>query len=198
MSAPVRDLSHLPQWDHGMRSLTWWGTLGFVAVEGTAFALAVGAYLYLWSQNDQWPALREPLWHWPATTLTIVLLASVVPNHWANRAAREENLPKVRLWLVVMTLIGLVTLALRAWEIWALPLRWDANAYASMVWLIIGLHATHLITDVADTIVLAVLMFTRHGHGRRFSDVTDNVFYWYFVVLAWVPLYLLLYLGGRP
>jgi hypothetical protein len=27
---------------------------------------------------------------------------------------------------------------------------------------------------------------------RRFSDVTDNVFYWNFVVLAWLPLYVLL------
>ena len=44
-----------------------------------------------------------------------------------------------------------------------------------------------------DTIVLTVLMFTRHGHGKRFSDVGDNAFYWYFVVASWLPIYMILY-----
>jgi heme/copper-type cytochrome/quinol oxidase subunit 3 len=39
-------------------------------------------------------------------------------------------------------------------------------------------------------------MFTRHVNAKRFSDVSDNAFYWYFVVGAWVPLYALLY--GAP
>jgi len=72
-------------------------------------------------------------------------------------------------------------------------IRWDSNAYGSIVWFILGLHATHLITDLGDTIVLAVLMFTRHVSGKRYSDVSDNAFYWYFVVASWVPLWALLY-----
>jgi cytochrome c oxidase subunit 3 len=72
------------------------------------------------------------------------------------------------------------------------PRSWDLDAYGSVVWLVLGLHTTHLATDVADTIVLTVLMFTCHAKPRRFSDVTDNVFYWNFVVVAWLPLYFLL------
>jgi len=41
--------------------------------------------------------------------------------------------------------------------------------------------------------VLLVLMFTRHATGKHFSDVSDNAFYWYFVVASWIPLYLLIY-----
>jgi hypothetical protein len=33
----------------------WWGTLGFCALEGMGFALAIGAYLYLVQVNPQWP-----------------------------------------------------------------------------------------------------------------------------------------------
>jgi heme/copper-type cytochrome/quinol oxidase subunit 3 len=65
------------------------------------------------------------------------------------------------------------------------------------VWLLLGLHTTHIVTDVADTLVLTVLMFTKHGEGRRFSDVEDNAFYWNFVVLSWLPIYALLYWGPR-
>ena len=40
---------------------------------------------------------------------------------------------------------------------------------------LLGLHTTHIITDLADTLVLAALMFTRHGDNkRRFGDVQDN------------------------
>jgi len=42
-------------------------------------------------------------------------------------------------------------------------------------------------------LVLAALMFTRYAKsGRRFSDVSDNAFYWDFVVGSWVLLYLLI------
>ena len=71
---------------------------------------------------------------------------------------------------------------------------WDTNAYGSTVWLMLGLHTTHLITDLGETVVLAALMFTRHGRNRRrFGDVQDNALYWNFVVLSWLPLYGCLY-----
>ena len=94
---------------------------------------------------------------------------------------------------VIMSVIGLVPLVLRGLEFTTLNLRWDQNAYGSIVWIILGLHTVHLITDVVDTVVLTALMFTRHGHGKRFSDVEDNAVYWDFVVISWLPIYVLLY-----
>jgi heme/copper-type cytochrome/quinol oxidase subunit 3 len=83
--------------------------------------------------------------------------------------------------------------AIRFYEFTQLNVRWDQNAYGSITWIILGLHAAHLLTDLGDTAVLAALMFTRHAKGKRFSDVEDNAFYWYFVVGSWLPLYLLVY-----
>jgi len=190
---PVQDVSDLPTYGFGAVSPIWWGTLGFVALEGTGFALAGGTYLYLRQVNDLWPTGVAPPNHWPGTVMLIVLLASLWPNVLADRAARDEDLPKVRLWLVVMSVIGFVAVAVRAWEFAHMNIRWDSNAYGSIVWFILGLHATHVITDLGDTLVLAALMFTRHAHGKRFSDVSDNAFYWYFVVASWIPLYALIY-----
>jgi heme/copper-type cytochrome/quinol oxidase subunit 3 len=75
--------------------------------------------------------------------------------------------------------------------------RWDSSAYGSVLWLLLGLHTTHLLTDVGDTLVVTALMFTRHGRGKRFSDVSDNCFYWHFVVASWVPIYGLIYWAAR-
>jgi cytochrome c oxidase subunit I+III len=65
------------------------------------------------------------------------------------------------------------------------------------VYFLLGLHSVHLITDVGDSIVLAVLMFTGPLEGTRFADVSENSVYWYFVVAAWVPIYAIIYLAPR-
>jgi heme/copper-type cytochrome/quinol oxidase subunit 3 len=193
---PVHDVSQLPTYGFGSTSPIWWGTLGFVALEGTGFAVAAGAYLYLWQLNGQWPIAAVPPNHWPGTVMLILLLASLWPNALVDRAARAEHLGRVRFWLSVMSVLGFIAVGIRAWEFAHLNVHWDSNAYGSITWFVLGLHATHLITDLGDTVVLAALMFTRHVTGKRYSDVSDNAFYWYFVVASWVPLYALLY--GMP
>ena len=192
----VQDVSELPTSGFGASSPMWWGTLAFISLEGTGFALAIGAYLYLRQINDQWPINVPPPTHWAGTTMLVLLLASLWPNVMADRAAKREQLGHVRFWLIVMSAIGFLAIAVRGFEFKELQVRWDENAYGSITWFVLGLHATHLITDLGDTCVLAALMFTRHVNAKRFSDVSDNAFYWYFVVGAWVPLYALLY--GAP
>ncbi|MER9410124.1 cytochrome C oxidase subunit III [Mesorhizobium sp. M0589] len=191
---PSLDLSDLPTFGHGPRSPTWWGTLGFMALEGMGFALAAGAYLYLATLWPNWRLSAPHPNHWPGTIVTILFIISVVPNHILHGYAKQCAIVPVRIGLVVMSLLGLAPLVVRWFEFPALNIYWDTNAYGSMLWVLLGLHTTHLITDVGDTIVLTVLMFTRHGYsGRRFGDVGDNVFYWDFVVLTWIPIYLLIY-----
>jgi cytochrome c oxidase subunit 3 len=188
----AQDVSALPTWGFSTQSTPWWGTVAFFAIEGTAFALAIGTYVYLYTINPEWPVGALPPNPWPGTLMTVVLLASIWPNHWTNRVAHAQALRKVQIGLLIMSAVGLLTLAIRTFEFAHLNVGWDQNAYGSIVWVILGLHATHLITDVGDTLVLTVLMFTRHARPRRFSDVTDNAFYWDFVVLSWLPLYFLI------
>jgi heme/copper-type cytochrome/quinol oxidase subunit 3 len=191
---PVADLSRLPTSGFGPASPMWWGTLGFIALEGTGFAIVIGAYLYLAQVGEPWPLGAAPPGLAPGSIVLLLLFVSLVPNHFASRWARGEHLAKVRLALIAMCGLGLIPLAVRWFEFAALGIRWDQNAYGSMLWLLLGLHTAHLITDVIDTLVLTALMFTRHGNnGRRFSDVNDNAFYWDFVVLSWVPIYLVVY-----
>jgi heme/copper-type cytochrome/quinol oxidase subunit 3 len=121
------------------------------------------------------------------------MLLSVWPNWKLKTYARQERLAEVRLGLVILSIIGLALFGLRAFEFTTLYVRWDQNAYGSILWIILGLHTAHLLTDLIDTLVLTVLMFTRHGHGKRFSDVEDNAVYWDFVVISWLPLFALLY-----
>jgi cytochrome c oxidase subunit III len=190
----VADVSDLPTHGFGPRTPTWWGTLAFIVIEGTGFALALATYLYLRVLAQEWPLEAPPPNHWPATLLTIVLVLSVVPNHFAAQSAKQQDLRKVRISLIVMSVVGVLPLIIRIFEFPALQVSWDSNAYGSIVWTLLGLHTVHLLTDVVDTLVLAVLMFTRHAKNpRRFGDVDDNAFYWNFVVASWLPIYFVVY-----
>jgi cytochrome c oxidase subunit III len=194
MTSPEIDLARLPNYGFGSRMTNYWGTLAFIILEGTGFALAIGTYLYLMMVNQRWPIDAPPPALLPGSLLTLVMVASAVPNYFLKRWARHEELLPVRAGLVFMTAVGAVLLAIRAFEFPALYISWDTNGYGSIVWFLLGLHTTHLLTDVGDTAVLTVLMFTRHGAtGRRFSDVEDNGVYWDFVVLSWLPIYALIY-----
>jgi cytochrome c oxidase subunit 3 len=190
----VADLSELPLHGMGAASPTWWGTIAFMLIEGTGFALVIGVYLYLASLATVWPLSAPPPSLGPGTSLTLLLLLSLVPNILVSRWAEQNDLPKVRIGLVVMSVLGVLPLVLRWFEFPALHISWDSNAYGSITWTMLGLHTTHILTDLVDTLVLTALMFTRRGaNKRRFGDVQDNAMYWNFVVLTWLPIYACIY-----
>ena len=74
----------------------------------------------------------------------------------------------------------------RALEFTTLNCWWDSNAYGSIVWVLLGVHTAHLLTDVVDPIVLAALMFTAHAEPKRCVDVSENSLYWHFIDGVWV------------
>ncbi len=193
----VLDVSGLPKTGFGSRSIMWWGTLGIMAIEGTVFALAIATYFYLRTRVSYWPPGVIPPALVYGTINTAIILASAIPNHIAKRAAEREDLRGVRLWMVVCLAFALAFIVIRWFEFRALNVRWDTNAYGSIVWMLLGLHATHLVTDFVDSVVLTVLMFTGPIQEKRFVDVSENALYWYFVVFAWLPIYAVIYWAPR-
>jgi heme/copper-type cytochrome/quinol oxidase subunit 3 len=198
MSEPrTLDVSRLAPGAFGYRSLMWWGTLGILVIEGTMFSLTIGSYFYLRLRNQTWPPnLPPPDLRW-GTLNTVVLLGSLVPNELARRAAERIDLRAVRIWMAVSILFAVGFNVIRVFEFASLNCRWDTNAYGSIVWFLLGMHTTHIATDLLDTVVLAVLMFTGPIEEKRFVDVEENAFYWYFVVLIWLPIYFVIYWAPR-
>jgi heme/copper-type cytochrome/quinol oxidase subunit 3 len=191
------DVADLPSYGFGTRRLMWWGTAGMMAIEGVGFAFMVVVYFYLRNIGNAWPAAGTPpdlLW---GTINLGIILASAIPNVYANRAAIDHDLRKVRIGLVICAIFGIALLAVRWLEFTALNVRWDASAYGSAVWLLLGLHTFNLVTDYIDSLVVTAVMFKRPVEGKRFVDVAENAGYWDFVVVTWVPVYIVVYLGAR-
>ncbi len=194
----VGDLSTLPDSADGPASLAWWGNLGFMLIEGTAFALAAGAYLYLQSQSPAWPPAgdRPPGLVW-SSVFTAGLLLSQWPNLWVLRKAKAKDRKTVRIGVLAMTAVGAALLVARGFELSHLNIRWDRDAYGSVVWMLMVLHTTHVITDLLDTAVLSLWLYTHEVGDDQFADVQDNANYWSFVVFAWLPVYAIVYWAPR-
>jgi heme/copper-type cytochrome/quinol oxidase subunit 3 len=189
------DVSDLPTFKFGPSSLTWWGIIGFMVIEGAAFALTFAAYFFIMGHEQGWPPEgRQAPDVLAGTLFTIVILLSEIPNTLIKKAADAGDVPTIRRQLPVMVGVGVALLIIRAFEFNSLNCRWTDDAYSSIIWALLLLHTGHILTDWLDTVVLTGLMFTPVAYeGRRLVDVDENSLYWRYVWLLWIPIYVMIY-----
>jgi cytochrome c oxidase subunit 3 len=197
VNARVIDASRLPTYAFGHRSVMFWGTAGMIVIEGTMFAIALVTYYYLRGRALHWPMSAPAPELFYGTLNTVILLVSGIPNHLAAKAAERHDLRAVRWWMVLCLVLGVAFNVVRGFEFTTLNTHWTANAYGSIVFTLLVLHTVHMVTDFVDTAVLTTLTFTGRMTGRRYVDVNENADYWWFVVIAWLPIYFTLYLVPR-
>jgi cytochrome c oxidase subunit III len=192
----VADVSSLPRTVFGHRSLMWWGTLGFIMIEGSTLFICAMSYFYLRRNFSTWPpehVLRPALLI--PTIQAVLMLASNIPMRWADRASSRMDIAGVRRWFLVCSGLALVMTVLRWFEFRALHVRWDSNAYGSAAWATLTAHGTLLLLQLAETVVFTVLLFGSQVEERDLSGASDNAFYWYFMTGVWIPLYVMVYLS---
>ena len=192
----VADVSGLPRTVFGHRSQMWWGTIGFVIIEGSTLFICAIAYFYLRRNFPTWPPERvfRPALLIP-TIQVLVMLLSNIPMASVDRAARRMDQRGVRNGLAICSVLIIVMVVLRWFEFQSLNVRWDSNAYGSAAWAILTAHTTLLVLEAAETVAFTVLMFKGPVERRDLAGASDNALYWYFLALVWVPLYIAVFLS---
>jgi heme/copper-type cytochrome/quinol oxidase subunit 3 len=196
---PVRvtaDISALPRTVFGHRSMMWWGTVGFIMIEGTTLFICAVSYFYLRRNFATWPPqhVYRPALLIP-TIQAVLMLASNIPMRGVDRASSRMDIAGVRRGLVICSVLIVIMTVLRCFELGAVKVRWDTNAYGSVVWATLVSHSTLLVLEMAETITITALMFQPDVEERDLSGVSDNALYWYFLTLVWIPLYVMVFLS---
>jgi cytochrome c oxidase subunit III len=192
----VADVRALPRTVFGHRSLMWWGTLGFIVIEGTTLFICVVTYFYLRKNFTSWPP--QHIWRpgLVAPTIQVLLmLASIIPMRRVDRDSSLMDVRGVRSGLLICSILIAIMCVLRAFEFRALKVHWDTSAYGSAAWAVVFSHSTLLLLEAFETWAITALMFSPTVEERDLSGVSDNAFYWYFLIGVWVPLYVAVYLS---
>ncbi|HEX6925428.1 MAG TPA: hypothetical protein VF167_08355 [Longimicrobiaceae bacterium] len=194
----VHDVSGVPTHAFSHHNLVWWGTVGFIVVEGFTLFLMMASYLYLRLNELDWPPgdTRLPELLIP-TINTLLLLVTIVPMAKASHAAHHSDRLAVARWLWLATALSAVSSVLRVFELRGLNVRWDSNAYGSAAWGLLILHTTLLVVDLFETGAFAVLFQLGHAQRKHFPDVSDAADYQYYLSVIYVPIYLILFWGPR-
>jgi cytochrome c oxidase subunit 3 len=192
----VADVADLPTTTFGHRSPMWWGTLGFIVIEGSTLFICVVSYFYIRKNFPTWPpegVLRPAL---TAAAVQAALMAiSNVPMLMVDKAARRLDLRAVRAGMLIISLLAMVMCVLRVLEFQALNVRWDSNAYGSVAWATVVTHTTLLLLEAVETLVFTAVLFSPSMEQRDLSAASDNAIYWYFMTGVWIPLAAIVYLS---
>jgi cytochrome c oxidase subunit 3 len=193
------DVSGLPKEEFSHGATIWWGNLLMCVIEGMAFALSIAAYFYIRRKFDTWPPEPTRLPTLRVATVNLInLIVSVLPFWYAARLARAFAPPlRIAKWLLLGVAMGLAAVAMRFYEFGAIHSRYDSNAYGSVVWLLLGMHMAHLIAGSLEPLTIAAVLIKGPVEEKHFVDVTVAAFYWYFVVISWIVIFGVVFIGPR-
>ena len=198
-SVAVIDVSALPDVAFGPRDVMWWGSLGFIVIEGWTLVLCCMVFIYLHQNFQQWPPSGTPLPSLGIPTIQLVLMVvSLAGAKWVDGVVRKFDRVKARWGLTLMALVGFIMTGLRVAELLvSLHVKWDSNAYGSAQWLVITYHGTLILVEAFEVAGLALAFWFAPVEEKHFPDGSDAMMYWYFMVLSWIPIYVLCYLWPR-
>jgi heme/copper-type cytochrome/quinol oxidase subunit 3 len=201
----VLDVKGLPKHGFDTQEPLWWGNLLLLIIETVTFVIAVAAYFYIYQNFNVWPPPRTETYSQinplpgllNPTANVIVLIVSGLVMTWVDRSARRDHERAVKIGLLICLALNLGSIILRCLEFSSTHIRWNSNAYGSVVWTILILHLLHLIVETSEAFILSVYIFNRPLDPAHRMDITVLAVYWYWVTIIWIPLYAIIYLGPR-
>ena len=167
----------------------------------------IGLWLFIVSETFLFGAFLSARWFSTGTLkpeelnqnlalgLTIVLLVSSISAYLAETSIRfnhRRNFILFTSFTIAMGLIFLGGVAIELQEaIHAYP---PETPYGTSYFMLIGLHAFHVVTGLTGLMIVLVLGIRGHYGSDDYWGVEGVVKYWHFVDLAWVIIYPTLYL----
>lgn len=137
----------------------------------------------------------EELNQYLALGVTIILLLSSISAYLAETAIKY-NLRRQFLFFTASTIfMGLVFMGGVGIELYEASHKYPPEtAFGSSYFMLIGLHAFHVITGLIGLVIVFFLGLRGYFGSTQYWGVEGVVKYWHFVDLAWVIIYPTLYL----
>jgi cytochrome c oxidase subunit 3 len=166
----------------------------FIVTVVMIFASLTSAYIVRQSEGN-WLEFDLPEIFWYNSA--IILLSSIT-LHWAYVSAKKDDLAKVRLGMILTSILGAIFLV-GQWYSWGALVDRDVffvgNPAGSFLYVFTGLHALHLISGVIFLIIVLISSFRYQVHSKNMDTMEMCVTYWHFLGGLWLYLFMFLLLN---
>jgi cytochrome c oxidase subunit III len=170
------------------------GMVLFVASEAMFFAALFGAYATIATKARVWPPANIPIPELPIPiALTVILVSSSLVLQTGVRAARRGNTSALGRSLVFTVALGIAFLGLQAYDYSQLTFGIHSGIYASLFYVMTGLHMAHVVGGVVFLSVVLAQHWTGQLSLRRHEPVEAAAIYWHFVDVVWIGLFTVFY-----
>ena len=132
---------------------------------------------------------------------TIAIVLSSAAMQWAYYSAKHNEVKRAQLGLLVTLGLGIVFLfgQVHSWSDLVDGRTFfggaDANPSGSFVYVLMGVHAFHLITGLIFVAVVLKRSLNYQVHSRAMLSIGNATIYWHFLGGLWLYLYLFLLLN---
>jgi cytochrome c oxidase subunit III len=174
----------------------WWGMVVLITTEAMVFIALLSSYFFVRAGAPAWPPPGIPLPELHRSVVfSVVLLGSSIPIFWMEHALVRGRMRQVAVSLAIAFLLGLAFLGNTAYDYLNMEFGLRENAYASLFWVILGLHAIHVLVGLLMSATVQVKVWT--GRVTPEHHVTPEVFalYWHFVDGVWLFVFASLFLS---
>lgn len=167
---------------------TLWVGIGSILM---MFAGLTSAYIVKRNQAN-WADFALPVAFYFST---VAILASSATVWLAQRSFKERLMQRYRIYMAVTLVLGLIFMALQVLGFSQLVqngITIKGNVSWSFLYVIVGLHAVHVIGGIIALIVMSLKAFSARVRNYSIIPVELLSTYWHFVDILWI--YLLLFL----
>ena len=168
------------------------GMTVFIMSEAVLFLNLIAAYLYLRFSSMHWPPPGvAPLELAYPSVLTVVLLASGVPMHWAHLGIQKGNRRSLVVGLVLTILLGTAFILGQAYEWSTAHFTVQGSVFGSTFFTLTGFHGAHVLVGLIFLSVTLARTLRGHFSAENHFAVWAGAWYWHFVDAVFGVLYVL-------
>ena len=177
-------------------STAWWGMAVLILTEGMVFAILLASYFFLRAASTEWPLAGIEA---PKLELVIpfsfVLWGSSVPIFWAEASIRKGMVGRLKAGVFISFVMGAAFLAYTLYDFNELTFGWRDNAYGSIFYTIVGLHALHVFIGLGMNLIVQAKAWLGRFDGGRHASAEVFFLYWHFVDVVWLFVFPSLFLS---
>jgi len=168
---------------------TLWIALASIVMMFAGFTSA-----YIVKRNlANWITFDLPKIFWYSTAVIIISSITIIIS---RNYFRQREMKQYRLWLAVTLVLGIAFVCMQYIgfaQLWRGGVTLTKNVSFSFLYIIVGLHALHVIGGIIALIIVLIKAYSVKVKNYNIVPVDLMNTYWHFVDLLWI--YLLIFLS---